>query len=277
MDKIVAIFRVFFRYRHLMVNLVKRDLKVKYRRSFLGILWSVINPLFMMLVMSIVFGYMFDGFVASNSLPDNSQTGLAPNFLVYVFSGQILFAAFSDSTTNAMDSIIGNSQLIKKVYIPKYIFPLGKVIFAFVNTVFSLIAFVIVMIFTNTPLTIWFLLIPIFLLQFSLFCLGIGLALSSLVVFYRDIKHFYTVFMLAITYLTPIFYPEAFLGENTLALAVIKINPLYWFLSTFRELTIFGNLPSIRYVVITCIWSVFSLLTGLFIFKKSQDEFILYI
>ena len=117
------------KYKTLLGRLVQRDLKVKYRRSVLGYLWSLLNPLLMMLVMSIVFSYMFRYDI--------------PNYPIYLITGQIMFTFFSESTTMAMGSIIGNASLIKKVYVPKYIFPISRVLSCFVTLLFSLVAVVI--------------------------------------------------------------------------------------------------------------------------------------
>ena len=126
-----AYLTTFLKYKYLLHNLISRDLKVKYRRSTLGLLWSVLNPLLMAIVISIVFQNFFKFAV--------------PNFAVYYLTGSLIFNFMNEATSSAMVSIVGNAPLIKKVYIPKYIFPLEKVMFAFVNMLFSMIALVIMM------------------------------------------------------------------------------------------------------------------------------------
>lgn len=267
---------VFLRYRHLLKNLVSRDFKVRYRRSTLGILWSILNPLLMMLVMGSVFQYLYND-IMGGQLPIVSATGRPPNFLVYVLTGQLLFNFFNESTTMAMDSVLGNAALIKKVYIPKYIFPLEKVMFGLVNSSLSMICLVFMFIVTQSHVSWWVLLAPIPLLLLFLFNLGVGLILSAAVVFFRDIKHLYSVFVMALTYMTPIFYPEAMLGKNVILLTVVRLNPVYWYVALFRQLVLYGIAPTFFQWFIPCLCAAVALILGLVIFRRTQDDFILYI
>lgn len=254
---------VFMRYRHLLQNMVQRDLKVKYRRSVLGFLWSLLNPILMMLIMTMVFSFMFRSEIK--------------NFPVYMLSAQTMFAFFSESTTAAMGSILGGSALIKKIYIPKYIFPLEKVVFSLVNALFSMLALLGVILVTRVPLTPWFLLFPVPLLLLFFFNLGLGLILASGVVFFRDIQHLYSVVVLALNYLTPIFYPltEDFLGATVLEL--LKLNPLYWYVAFFRQIVLYGQAPTAMMWAVCTICAAVMMAFGLLIIKKTQDRFILYI
>lgn len=267
---------VFFRYRHLLKNLVSRDFKVRYRRSTLGILWSILNPLLMMLVMGTVFSYLYND-IMGGQLPIVQATGQPPNFLVYVLTGQLLFNFFNESTTMAMDSVLGNAALIKKVYIPKYIFPLEKVMFGLVNSGLSMICLVFMLLVTRSHVSPWVLLAPIPLLLLFVFNLGVGLILSAGVVFFRDIKHLYSVFVLALTYMTPIFYPEAMLGRNAILLTVVRLNPVYWYVALFRQLVLYGIVPTFYQWFVPCLCAVVALVAGLVIFRKTQDDFILHI
>lgn len=281
----------FFKYRYLLQNLVQRDFKVKYRRSALGIAWSVLNPLLMSLVMAMVFGGMFKDMMPAFTKVVAS-TGERPSFLVYVLSGQLIFTFFSESTNMAMDSVYGNAPLIKKVYIPKYIFPLEKVLFSFVNLLFSLISLFIVILLTQgtwlsgffyevlsgSALSKWMLLFPLPLVLLLIFNMGIGLILSSAVVFFRDIKHLYGVLVLALTYLTPIFYDADAMFANSATLGtLIKLNPLYWYVGLFRQLVVYGMPPTQMQLLATGSFAVVALLVGLAVFRKTQDDFILYI
>ena len=252
---------VFFKYRHLLKNLVSRDIKVKYRRSALGLLWSVLNPLLMMLVLTAVFSYMF------------KQDPKV--FSVYLLSGQLMFNFFNEATNLAMDSVLGNANLIKKVYIPKYIFPLAKVSFSLVNAVFSLIALVLVMVIVQAPISPWTLLFPVPMFFLFLFNIGVGMILASFVVFFRDIKHLYGVLVLALTYMTPIFYPEDLL--TPVMQTIIRFNPMYWYVSMFRQLIINGQPPSLYQWIATAGCAILALILGFSIFKRTQDRFILFI
>ncbi len=254
-------FDSFRRYQHLLLNLVQRDLRVKYRRSSLGFLWSVLNPVLMMLIMSAVFSYVFRFDIE--------------NFPVYLLSAQLIFNFFSSATSSAMGSVLGYSSLIKKVYIPKYIFPFEKVVYEFVNTLFTLVALLVVMLVTGVTFTGWLLLAPICLLLLFVFNLGVGLFLSAIMVFFRDMQHLYGVLLVALTYLTPIFYPVEILPP-WMQFAV-RFNPLFWYVSMFRSLVLYGTAPTSTMWLCTGVCSVFSILLGLFVFKKNQDRFILHL
>ncbi len=271
-----ATMRVFLHYMPLLQNLVNRDIKVKYRRSTLGLAWSVLNPLLMMGVMSLIFGVLYQN-ILGNQLPIVPATGEPPAFMVYVLTGQLMFSFFNDATTQAMDSVMGGAALIKKVYIPKYIFPLQKVIFCLVNTVFAMVSLVLVILLTGTYVNAWVLLAPLVLVFLFGFNLGVGLILSALVVFLRDIKHLYSVFVLALTYMTPIFYPEAIFGGNRVLETIVRLNPIYWYVSLFRQLVIYGSAPTLTQWGVPILCAGVALVIGLLVFRKSQDNFILYI
>ncbi len=147
----------FYKYRFLMQQLVTKDIKLKYRRSFLGYLWSILNPLMIMVIMVIVFSSMFRSDIE--------------NFPVYLIIGQTLFNFMSESTTQAIYSITGNAALLKKTYVPKYVFTVSKVTSSFVNTLFAMGALVIVFIVCRVTLNIYYLFIPIILLQEYVFAL----------------------------------------------------------------------------------------------------------
>lgn len=251
----------FIKYKPLLGNLIVRDIKVKYRRSILGVLWSVLNPLLMMLVMTTIFSTLFKIDIE--------------NFPVYYLTGFVIFSFFSEATNSAMVSIVSSGPLIKKVYIPKYIFPTEKILFAFVNLMFSLVALIFILIYTSTQVTYTALLFPIPLMFALIFSLGMGLILSVLAVFFRDILHLYSVLLTAWTYFTPIFYPISIIPEQYQW--ILKINPLYHFILYFREIVLLGTIPGIRENLICISISIVTLLLGLVVFKKNQDKFVLYI
>lgn len=248
-------------YKPLLKELVSRDLKVKYRRSFLGYVWSLLNPLLMMTVMTVVFSYMFRFDI--------------PNYPLYLITGQTLWTFFNESTNMSMYSVLQNGSLIKKVYIPKFIFPISRVLSSFVTMSFSLVAIVIVMLFTKAPFYWTILLFPIPLLFLLLFSMGIGMVLSALSVYFRDITHLYGVLTLAWMYLTPIFYPVNALPEEIVP--IVQSNPMYTYITFFRELVLYGTVPE------TAMWlrcagaSVIAMVLGMAVFRKMQRNFILYI
>lgn len=252
----------FFHYTDLIKELVSRDLKLKYRRSFLGYLWSILNPLLVMIIMTMVFSRMFNRNIE--------------NYAVYLIIGRTLFEFMTSSTSQAMISIRTNYALIKKVYIPKYVFPLAKVTSGMVDCVFSLGALLIVMIFTRTPVSPYFLLFPFVILQVYIFSCGLGFFLAQGVVFFRDLQYIYKAVTTAWMYLTPIFYPVEQLPEQ-LQWLVIHVNPLYAYIAQFRTLVLDRTFPEPWLVAAGCVWAVAMLLFGMITFKRSQDKFILYI
>lgn len=251
----------FLKYIPLLKKLVLRDIKVRYKKSILGLLWTLLNPLFMMIIMNVVFSNVFNNNIE--------------NFPVYVMIGNVIFGFNSEATSQSLNSILINAPLIKKVYIPKYLFPMSKVVSAMVNLSFSLIALFIVMICTNArfPITIFY--VPIPLLYMLLFVLGFSLVLSSLNVFFRDLGHLYGVFLTAWMYFTPIFYSVEILPESVRNL--IHYNPMFYYISFFRKIIMDGQLPGIADNLICFFYGVAWLIVGVLVFKKGQDKFILYI
>ncbi|MCI2046379.1 MAG: ABC transporter permease [Faecalibacterium sp.] len=270
MDKIEANLRGFWRYRYLLWNLVSRDFKLKYRRSVLGVLWSVLNPLMMCLVYWAVFSSLFA----------NMRGGGIDNFPVYLMIGQLLFAFFNDATSNSMGSIIYAAPLLKKVYIPKYIFPLEKTCFALVNCVFSFVGLILVMLFTGSALhpTVLLALYP--LATLFIFNLGISMMLSAFTVFFRDIMHMWQVFTTALLYFSAIFYnPDTMivsLGGFSLY-RLICLNPLYWYITGFRKAVLWGQPLTLQIVLVCGLCALASVTLGCAVFKRTQDKFILHI
>lgn len=255
-------FQECWKYRDLLKLLVTRNLKLKYRRSVLGYVWSVLNPLMTMVVMSIVFSTMFSRNIE--------------NFPVYLFCGQLLFNFMNTSTRQAISSINSNAALLKKTYVPKYIFTISKVTSGLVDLVFSLGALLIVILFTGAKLTWYALLFPVVILQLYLFCIGLGLFLAQANVFFRDVEYIYNAVITAWMYLTPIFYPLEMLPENVMWV-VKHLNPMYFYVGQFRDLVYLGQMPGP--VIHTAGWvaAIAMLAIGIWSFRRSQDRFILYI
>lgn len=249
------------RYQWLLQELIIRDLKIKYRRSVLGYLWSILNPLMLMGVLTVVFSTMFRFDI--------------PNYPVYLLTGQLLFGFFSESTNMAMTSILNGASLIKKVYLPKYIFPVSRVLSSFTTMLFSLVALVIVMFVTDAEYHITAIMLPIVLLYLLIFSIGMSLILSVMVVFFRDIQYLYGVLLTALNYLTPIFYPTSMLPQWLKELMVL--NPMYNFIEMFRKIMLYGQWPSLTEHLICMAFAFGGLVLGIYVFKKNQKDFILYI
>ena len=252
------------RFKYLLMLMVKRDFVTRYRRSVLGILWSVLNPLLTMLVLTMVFSMLFAGGIHG-----------IYNFPVYLLSGQVIFNFFSESTNQAMGSIKNNANIIKKVYVPKYIFPVSKVISSLVNILFSFIAFLFVVIVTGAPLHGTILLFPIPLLYTFLFALGIGMLLSSMAVFFGDMSYIYGILITLLTFLTPLFYPVSILPDRVFQL--IHLNPIFHYVTYFRSLALDGVVPGLWENVICLGFALLAICCGLYVTMAKQDRYILYL
>ena len=210
----------FFKYKDLIYLLVSRDLKLKYRRSFLGYLWSILNPLLIMIVMTIVFSTMFSRNIT--------------NFPVYLIIGRTVFEFVTNSTSQAMQSIVTNAPLLKKTSVPKYIFTFSRITSSLVDMVFSLGAMLIVILATRATITYHVIMLPLIILQMYLFSLGLGLFLAQANVFFRDIQYIYHAVITAWMYLTPIFYPIEVLPSK-IQILIKGLNPLYYYVAGFRD------------------------------------------
>ena len=249
------------KYQFLIKQLVSRDFKAKYKRSILGVFWSFLNPLLTMIVQYVVFSNLFRFDI--------------PYYPVYLISGIIVFNYFSEACGMALTSIIGNASLITKVYVPKYIYPLTRILSSLVNLLISMIPMFMVVLISGLRPTKAYLLIPFILVCLALFCLGLGMLLSAAMVFFRDIQFLWGVLTMIWMYLTPIFYPESILPDEVAW--VLKINPLYHFINFLRSCVIDGVSPEPVVYVQCFLISLGVLAVGAWVFKKSQDEFVLYL
>ena len=254
----ITYIRQFKKYQFLLAQLVSRDFKTKYKRSVLGIVWSLLNPLLTMAVQYIVFCELFRWDI--------------DHFAVYLLIGTVMFNFFSESTGQALTSITGNAGLITKVYLPKYIFPVSRVLSSCINLGFSLIVLYFIIFVSGVHLNIYHLLLPFPLICVILFSIGMGLILSSLMVFFRDTQFLYGVVIVLWMYLTPLFYPENIMPQRFQW--IMECNPLYHFIRYARNIILDASLPTFRAHVICLAFAVGTLLIGIGIFKKTQDKFI---
>ena len=251
-------------------QLVGKDFKIKYRRSFLGVAWSVLNPLLMMIVMAIVFTTIFaqgrNGSVTPEMYP------------LYLIVGNVTFAVMSDSTSQALSSIIHASSLLKKVKVHRFVFPVQKVLFSLVNFAFSLIAVAIVMLWFHVVPTWHLLLLPVCLILLMFFCMGVGLLLSAATVFFRDVMHLWSVVLTAWTYFTPIFWTTDYILKMPHILRVLMYaNPMYNYLQFMRDIFLFQTCPTPLEFGLCVAWAVIAIAIGYTVFHKNEHKFILYI
>ncbi len=253
----------FKRYSYLMSQMISRDFKVKYKRSVLGVLWSLLQPLLMMSVMALVFSQMFRF----------NMEGV--NYLVYLMSGLIMFNYFSEASNNAMGSIVSNFQLMTKVYIPKYIFPLSKCLFFGINFLLSLIPLLLIVIITGAPITWTYILLPYSFICLLFFTIGIGLILSAISVFLRDMFYIYSILLTIWQYFTPIFYDIRMLPS--ILQTLFKFNPLYQYITFARTILLDGKVPDLLSFVFCGVSAIIFFIIGCIVFKKNQDKFIYYV
>lgn len=260
----------FKKYSFLMNQMISRDFKVKYKRSVLGVVWSLLYPLLMMSVMAVVFSQMFK----------MRMEGV--NYLVYLMTGLIMFNYFSEASNSAMSSVVGAFGLINKVYIPKYIFPLSKCLFVGINFLLTLVPWLLIIVLSyfglgqyTCHINWYYLLLPYIFACLFLFTVGISFILSTVSVFLRDMFYIYGIVIMMWTYLTPIMYDISTISPTLQPF--LKLNPLYHYINFAREIILYGRIPQ-PFTWLTCIVSaVVVLIIGVVVFKKTQDKFIYYV
>lgn len=256
--------------KFILKQLVTKDFKIKYRRSVLGVTWSVLNPLLMMVVMSIVFSTIFGQSRNGSITPEM--------YPLYLIVGNITFSVMSESTNQALMSIIWASSLLKKVKVHRWVFPVQKVLFSLVNFSFSLVAVALVMLFFRVVPTWHLILLPVCLLLLMCFCMGLGMMLSALAVFFRDVMHLWTVVITAWMYLTPIFWTTDYISQMAHWIQVlVVVNPMYNYLQFMRDIFLFNTVPSALTFGLCVAWAVLALAIGYTVFHKTEHKFILYI
>ena len=242
-------------------ELVKRDFKKKYKRTVLGMAWSVLSPLLQLLVMALVFTRFF----GRNT----------PHYIIYMFCGNLVFSFFSDATKGGMGTIMGNASIFTKVNVPKYLFLLSRNVQALINFGLILIVFFVFVAFDGLAFTWKFLclLYPIGCL--ILFNIGVGMILSALFVFFRDIQYLYDVFTMLLMYMSAIFYNIESYGET--AQKLFLLNPIYLFIRYFRKIVIEATVPTVWFHLLMLADVAIALGLGCFMYKKYNTRFLYYV
>jgi ABC-type polysaccharide/polyol phosphate export permease len=243
-------------YRYLLGQLIRRDILTRYKRSFLGVAWTMLNPLGTMLILSIVFSNLFNA---------------VQPYPVYILSGLIVWNFFSQSTNAAISGLVWGGGMLTRIYIPPTIFGVSAIGTALVNLLLSIVPLILVMLVTGAviPWTIVFL--PVSILIVTGFALGFGLIISSLAVFFPDVSEMYQIVLTAWMYLTPIIYPETIIPENWLAF--YRLNPMYWMVKMFRLPIFDGRIPTWAELWPALVWSVLTLVIGWLYFTSKTDEY----
>lgn len=256
-----GIFDVLKKYGFLMKQLVSRDFKTRYKRSVLGVFWSFLNPLLMMIVQYIVFSQLFKSDI--------------DNYAGYLLCGTVAFNFFNEGVGQALTSIVGNASLITKVYLPKYVYPITRVLSSGINLLMSLIPLVIVALLTGEKITKSYLMLPYILICLMIFTMGMGMIMASAMTFFRDMQFLWGVLSMIWMYITPLFYPLSIVPKEVRTYFVI--NPMYHYVDAIRSIILNGMTPRpVEFAICTmCALAMF--IVGSCVFKKSQDKFIFYI
>lgn len=260
-NPLVAVCTLYTRYAFLIKQLVSRDFKTKYKRSVLGMAWSFLNPLLTMSVQYIVFSTLFKSDI--------------PNYPVYLLSGIVFFNFFSEAVSMGMTSITGNASLIKKVYMPKYIYPVSRILSSLINFALAILPLFLVMLFTGTAFRLSLLLLAFDILCLLGFVMGMGLLLTTAMTFFQDTQFLWGVVSMMWMYLTPVFYPESIIPAKFLTL--YHMNPMYQYITFARICIIDGVSPEPMAYLWCIVSSLVVLALGVVAFKKNQDKFVLYL
>ena len=247
-------------YNFLFEELVKRDFRKKYKRTFFGILWSMLGPLLQLSVMVLVFTHFFGRDM--------------PHFIVYVFSGLLVFSFFRESTSTGMQSLMANGGIFTKVKVPKYLFLFSRNISSLINFGLTLLIFFLFVVIDGVPIHPRFVLLVYPVITLMLFNIGVGLILSALYVFFRDVQYLYDIFTMLLMWLSAIFYTIDTFSETTQRLFLL--NPVFVHIHYFRLVVLFGQVPAWHIHLICGLYATLALLVGGFFYKKFNYRFIYY-
>jgi ABC-2 type transport system permease protein len=250
--------RAIFKYRYLVVQFVRRDILTRYKRSALGVAWTMLNPLGIMLILTLVFSRAFGG----------SQEGYA----AYVLSGLIAWNFFAQTTNAATLHLVWGGSLLRKIYIPRTSFAVSATGTGLVNVLLSLIPLVIVMLIIQVPLRWTIIFLPIPILFLAMFALGVGLLISTMAIYYADIAEMYIIALTAWMYLSPVIYSPEILPE-AFRPWIVLLNPMYYLIEIFRTPIYYGEVPDLTLVLISGGIATFTLFVGWMFFTQKSDEF----
>lgn len=253
-------FLTLLRYRELLRQLVIREVKLRYKRSALGFAWTVLNPLLAMVIFTMVFSRIFSN---------------RPNYPLYVFTALLGWNLFSLGTSRGLDSVVLNGPIIRKIFVPKAIFPVATVVSQVVNFVFTLVPLFLLMAVVGAGFSLHLLWLPIPLISLTCFALGIALLVGTFNVFFRDVKYFYEAGLLAWFYATPIFYPPEIIPEKFKFL--LYMNPMFALLESLRAPVYLGAAPPIGMLIFGLALSMATLTIGWIVFHRFESRFIHYV
>ena len=247
-------------YKFLFSELVKRDFKKKYKRTILGMLWSILSPLFNVLVLMMIFTHIF----GKNE----------PHFIIYIFSGTLVMSFYTECTQGCMRSLMANAAIFTKINVPKTLFLFSKSVQSYINFGLTLLLYFTFCICDGIHFGPHMLCLIYPIIMMTLFNFGVGMTLSALYVFFRDVEYLYSIFLLLLNYVSAVFYPVTIVPEKYQKL--FYINPVYVFIKYFRLVMIDGMVPSLTIHLLALFYTVVLLGIGLLIYKKFKNEFLYY-
>jgi ABC-2 type transport system permease protein len=254
-------FSSLIRQKFLIEQLVKRNFTKKYKRTLLGIVWSVLNPLLQLLVMKLVFSYFFGRNI--------------PNYTTFLFSGLIIFDFYSQSTSQSMSSLVGNVGILKSVNISKYVFLIAQNIEVWINFILTFIVFLMFCAIDNVEFTWKFLLLTIPIMFLTIFNLGVGMILSILYIQFKDIQYLYGIFLRLLMYMSAIFYNLDIYPES--AQKLFLLNPIYVFIQYFRLIVLHQTIPSVNIHLLMIFYTVFFGFIGAKMYRKYNKRLFYYV
>src|SRR5258708_5338320 len=260
-NSVISRLRELLHYRDFIWNLIARDLKVRYKRSTIGFLWTMLNPLMTMGTMVIVFSTLF-----------RTQVSHYPT---YILSGLLTWNVFSQGSVAAMNSLLGNSGSLRKTYLPAAVFVVSGVGSALLNFVFALVPLIIFALIDGLSPTLSWVYLLVVLCQLAVLTVGVGLIMASVVVFYADVLEIYQVLLNLFFFLTPIMYPLSILPPELRTLE--QVNPLFYIVSSFRTAVINGIFPPLDSVVVGSCFAVAFLVLGWVVFTRVERKFAYYV
>lgn len=271
--KLSAYGKNFWKYRFLLNEIVRKNVKLQYRNSVLGMFWTFLQPLFTTIILVLVFGNIFG----------RSNEGVVC-YPLYLLCGRLLYEFYSQATKRAMRSIRNSASIIKKVYVPKYIYPLSNVLSTFVTFAISLSVLVVMMLYylifrpdIQLHITPYILLTFVPVIILLVLSLGVGMIIATLNVFFKDIEYLYEVFCMLLFYMTPIFYTVKSLNAKPIIQYALMANPLYSIVEMFRSCVLYGQLWNWNWFWYSVAFSGATFIIGVWLLYKKQDKFILHI
>ena len=249
--------RGIFQYRDLIYQLVRRDIVTRYKRSVLGIAWTMLQPLGMMVIMTVVFSNLFQS---------------VKGYPTYILSGLVAWTFFSQTTTAAIHQVVWGGTLFRRIYLPHTSFAISAIGTGVVNLTLSLVPLIALMLVTGRPLHWSVLFVPVAMILLAAFALGVGLILSALGVYFPDVVEMYQIFLMAWMYLTPIIYPEE-IFPDAYRFWITNLNPMYHMVNIFRKPLYDGVLPEWNELVVAVIIATVTLIIGWLFFSSKADEF----